>query len=426
MAETMETREGTSRELSLTGNEAAAWAVRCARTSVAYSFPMGPNSEVTETLQKLVDISEAPGLQVIYGESEKAAQSMQIASARLGVRSMICINSEGLLWATSEIHYGACSRLPMLLVCPSRALEPPTTVYSDHDDFISQRDMGWLMFYCSDPQDVFDTILQAYRVIEHPSVMLPAMVAYDGWEVSHATARVRIPDQERIDDFLPAPDFIHPDKDYLAEDWKDRFSRRRLQDAFGAPDFMELRHLQKKAEADSAALIEQVGDDYREAFGGDHVGLLESHRCDDAEIVILTMGVIYPTTRLVVDALRRNGTKIGCIKLRVFRPFPAAALHEAIRNARLVVTIERNCLSALYTELRSALFSSLAAGDGSRPPMVMGRVIGLGGAPIPVDHILHIVDEAMAALAANRVDRELEWYPIRGVDFDPTRHVIGE
>jgi len=416
-----------TKTLSLTGNEAAAWAVRCARTKLAFSFPMGPNAEVTETLQRFIDKGDMDDLRVIYGESEKAAQSMQIGVARLGVRSMICINSEGMLWATAEIHYAASSRLPMLMVCPSRALEPPTTVYSDHDDFLSQRDMGWLMFYCSSPQDIFDTILQAYRVIEDERVMLPAIVGYDGWEVSHGSAPVEVPDQEAIDAFLPQPDFIKPEKDYLAVDWRERFSDRRMLIGYGTlSDFMELRHLQKTAEVGAAEIIEAVGDEYSKLFGRQHAGLLETHRCEDAEIVFLAMGVVYPTVKYLVNVLRDKGIKIGCVKLRVFRPFPAHALRRALGTARLVVTLDRNCLAALYGELRSALYSAYADGAGGSPPMVMGRIIGLGGGTVKLEHLAHFVDEGLEALEQRRVAKELDWYPIEGIDFDPTRHHIAE
>lgn len=416
---------GTAR-FGLTGNEAAAWAVRCARAKAAFSFPMGPNAEVTETLQTFIDKGETKDLKVVYGDNEKAAASMQIGMTRLGQRSMLCINSEGMLWAASEIHYAAGSRLPMLLVCPSRSLEPPTTIYCDHDDFITQRDMGWLMFYCENAQDVFDTIIQAYKIIEDESVMLPAIVGYDGWEVSHATTAVTIPDQESVDRFLPAPNFIKPEKDYLHRDWKERFSHRRRQHGFGGPDFMELKHLQKKAEADSTDVIEQVGNEYREIFQSNHVGLFESHECGDAEIIIVTMGVVYPSVKFAVNALRAKGIKIGCIKLRVFRPFPAKALGDIVKGAKLVVTIDRNSSAALYQELRAALYSDQLNGSRTATPAVMGKVIGLGGGAMPLEHIAHILEDGLQAVKIGRIEKHLEWYPLRDIKFDPTRDTIAE
>ena len=149
--------------MSLTGNDAAAWALRRAKVRVGLSFPMGPNAEVVETAQRFIDRGEINNLEIIFGDNEKACQSIQIGVARLGVRSMLVINSEGMLWACPELNYAASSRLPLMLVCPSRSLEPPTVIGSDHDDVITQRDKGWLIFYCEDSQDVFDTIIQAYR-----------------------------------------------------------------------------------------------------------------------------------------------------------------------------------------------------------------------------------------------------------------------
>lgn len=410
----------------LTGNEAAAWAVRLARAKAAFSFPMGPNAEVTETLQTFVDNGEVKDLKVIYGDNEKASASMQIGMTRLGMRSMLCINSEGILWAASEIHYAAGSRLPMLLVCPSRSLEPPTTIYSDHDDFMCQRDMGWVMLYCENAQDVFDTILQAYKIMEDENVMLPAIVGYDGWEVSHASMGVSVPDQESIDRFLPAPAFLKPEKDYLNVDWKERMSRRRRQKGFGGQDFMDLKYLQQKAQEDAVDVIEKVGNEYREAFGSVHTGLLETHRCEDAEIVVVTMGVIAPSVRFVVDALREKGLHIGCIKLRVFRPFPVRALREALGAARLAITIERNSVAALFSELRTALYPDPLEGEVRPCPTVMGRVVGIGGGAISLEHVSHIVEEGLQSLKLGRLERALDWYPIKGIKFDATRDLIAE
>jgi len=415
------------RIMSLTGNEAAAWAARMARIRVALSFPMGPNAEVSETLQQFVDSGEMTDLKVIYGDNEKASSSIQIGIGRLGVRSLLCINSEGILWAESEIHYAACSRLPLMIVCPSRALEPPTTVYCDHDDFITQRDSGWLMFYCESPQDVFDTILQVYKIIEREDVMLPAIVGYDGWETSHASTRVSIPEgQSEIDAFLPAPNFVHPEKDYLAVDWKARFSKRRKQEGFGGVDFMDIRYLQKKAEEQSVTAIEEIGREYGERFGSHHVGLLETHRCEDAEIIMVSIGIIHPITRIVVDAFRNQGIKIGCVKIRAYRPFPAQALCEALGSAKLVITLDRNSVAALYSEVRSALYSDQFTRRKKIGPLVMGKVIGIGGASITVELISSIMEEGLKVVEKGAVETPIEWKPLRGINFNPTRDIIAE
>jgi len=421
-----------TKRMSLTGNEAAAWAVRCAKVSVNTNFPMGPNQEVMETLQKFVDNGDVTNMKLIMPDNEKSAQSLQIGAARIGVRSMHCVNSEGILWAASEIHYAACSRLPMLVVCPSRALEPPTTVYCDHDDFLVLRDMGWLMFYCEDSQDIFDTILQAYKIMEKEQVMLPVIVGYDGWETSHASARVDIPDQESIDSFLPPPDFIKPEKDYLAVDWKERCSRRRHQQAVGGPLFMDIRRSQKKAEAGSATIIEAVGEEYKKFFNSRHTGLIDSHECEDAELILVSMGIVYPAVKFMVNALRLKGIRVGCVKVRTYRPFPADALIEAAGNAKLVVTLDRNSFAALFSELGVTLYSLL--NQNKKPPMLMGKTIGVGGAPITLDMIGDIINEGFENIKQGKVEKEMEWIMeegmtmknFTGADFDPSRQTIGE
>jgi pyruvate/2-oxoacid:ferredoxin oxidoreductase alpha subunit len=421
-----------TKRMSLTGNEAAAWAIRNARVSVNTSFPMGPNQEVLETLQKFVDNGEITNVSVIIPDNEKSAASLQIGAARIGARSMHCVNSEGILWAASEIHYAASSRLPMLMICPSRALEPPTTVYCDHDDFLALRDMGWLMFYCEDSQDIYDTILQTYKIMEQDQVMLPAIVGYDGWETSHAAARVDIPDQEAIDAFLPAPDFIKPEKDYLAVDWKERASGRRNQQGVGGPLFMDIRHKQKEAQAESAAIIEAVGEEYKKTFNSRHTGMIESHECEDAELVVVTMGIVYPSVKFMVNALRLKGIKIGCVKLRAFRPFPAKQIIEVVENAKLVVTLDRNSITAIFSELGGALYSLL--NQNKKPPMLMGKTIGVGGSPITLDLITGIIEEGFENIKQGKVDKEMEWVLQEGMtvknflgeEYDPTRHTIWE
>ncbi|OGA48338.1 MAG: hypothetical protein A3F74_05135 [Betaproteobacteria bacterium RIFCSPLOWO2_12_FULL_62_58] len=417
----------TGTVMSLTGNEAAAWALRRARVNVGVSFPMGPNAEVMETAQRFIDRGEIDNLQIIFGENEKAAQSIQIGVCRTGVRSMICINSEGILWAAPEMNYAANSRLPLLMVTPSRSLEPPSTVGCDHDDVVTQRDKGWLIFYCEDSQDVFDTVLQVYKVIEDSSIMLPAIVGYDGYEgTSHAPMRVFVPPQEAVDSFLPPPNFIKPEKDYFNVDWQERISHLRRQHGLPNQNLMEVAHHQKRAEVNAVSLIENVGKEYSEAFGSKHTGLIATHHCEDAEVILVSMGVIYPDTKFVVNALRAQGVKVGCLKLRALRPFPGRAVSEAVRNAKLVITLDRNRVAAIYDEMKSALYTHLVNRRAAFVPMIIGKVVSMGGATFALRHIGHVVDEGFEVVRSGKIEKDLSWYPIKGIEFDPSRDTIGE
>ncbi len=421
----VEAKAGTY--LSITGNDAAAWAMRRARVRVGVSFPMGPNAEVMETAQRMVDRGEVKDLHIIFGDNEKAAQSIQIGVGRTGVRSLICINSEGILWALSEMNYAANSRLPLMMVVPMRSLEPPTTIGCDHDDAITQRDKGWLQFFCEDAQDVFDTIIQAYKIAEDSSVMLPTMVAYDGYEgTSHASMRVFMPSQEAIDSFLPAPNFIKPEKDYFSIDWKERFSHHRRQHGLPNQDLMEVRHAQKMAEYGSAAVIEKVGKEYEQMFGSKYHGLIATHLCEDAEVIIVAMGVIYTDTKIMVEALRRQGVKVGCLKVRTFRPFPGKQIAEAVKNAKVVVTLDRNTVACLYDEVKAGMYTHLVNKGVSPLPKVFGKVVSMGGAPFTLEHIGEVMQEGFRVAKTGKVEKDLVWFPIKGIKFDPSRETIGE
>ena len=186
---------------------------------------------------------------------------------------------------------------------------------------------------------------------------------------------------------------------------------------------MELRYLQKRAEWESGKVIEAVGKEYGEKFGSSHVGLLESHRCEDAEVILVTMGIVYPVIKFAVNALRAKGVKVGCVKVRVFRPFPGRALWDLVKGSKVVVVVDRNALGALYEEMQGAFYRYL---DGGRGPLVMGRVLGIGGNAIPLLDIGHVVEEGLEAVKVGRVEKALDWYPIKGIDYDPTRDIIAE
>jgi len=419
---------------TLTGNEAVAWAMKLARVQVGVHFPIGPADEVMETVRIRIDAGDMPNTRIIQAENEKAVVSCQIGLARMGIRSLFATCTEGLLWPAAEIRYAVGSRLPIMIAIPSRSIEPPTTVYPDHEDFIMMRDMGWLMFYCEDSQDILDTIIQAYKISENRSIMLPAFVGYDGWEVSHGKSRITLPDQEKVDSFLP-PYPMRLEGDYASIDWYERCRSRRLGGArsgdepqgrrFGDEHSMEMKYFQVKALEDAASVIEEVGREYQELFGSNHVGSLETDGCEDAEIILITMGVLAPLVRVTANAYRENGIKVGSVKLRVFRPFPERALCQVVKNAKLVIVVERNCRNAVYTELKSALYTHFIAEKRSEaPPMVMGKLAGLGGRWVSPEDIAQIIEEGLGALKAGKIEKSMEWVGLRDVSFDPLRDSV--
>ncbi len=412
--------------ITLTGNEAVCWAMKLARTNAGVFFPIGPADEVMETLRIRIDQGDMPDARVLQMENEKAVVSCQIGLARMGIRSLFATCTEGLLWPAAEIRYAAGSRLPIMIAVPSRAIEPPTSVYADHEDFMMMRDMGWLMFYCEDSQDVLDTIIQAYKISEDRRVLLPAFVGYEGWEVSHGKSRVTLPDQERMDAFLP-PYPTREEGDYASIDWYEHSKNRgrmgwaKLNDEYS----MEAKHFQLEALENAASLVEEVGKEYQELFGSKHIGSLETEGCEDADIIVVTMGALAPLVRWVANAYADKGIKVGTIKLRVFRPFPEKALCEAVKNAKLVIVMERNMRHAVYTELKSALYTHfIAEKKGEKPPMVMGKIVGLGGRWVSPSDTTQIINEGLDALKSGKVETSMEWVGLRDITFDPLRDFV--
>lgn len=410
--------------LALTGNEAAAWAMKMARVRAGMFFPIGPADEVMELAQVLIDSGEMPDSRIISMENEKSVVSCQIGLARMGIRSLFATCTEGILWPAAEVRYAAGSRLPMLIAVTGRGIEPPTTVYADQEDFMMQRDMGWLMFYCENAQDIFDTILQAYKISEHRSVLLPAFVGYEGWETSHSKGKVTIPPHDKMDAFLP-PYPLRVEGDYALTDWRERCKVRRLP-SFGG-EHIDMKYFQVKALEDSEAVIESVGKEYQQAFGSRYTGFLEADNCQDADIVVLTMGVLTPLVKFVAAVYRRKGIRVGSVKLRVFRPFPAKQLYEAVKNAKVVIVLERNPRAAVMTELKAAIYNHLVnLKETFSGPKVIGKIAGIGGKWVSPEDVMEMIDEGVEVLKTGQVKKELQWVGVTLTEFDPLVDYVGE
>ncbi len=423
----MTTTEKATREVvALTGNEASAWAMKLANVRVGVFFPIGPADEVMETFRILIDkgIADARILQM---ENEKASVSAQIGLSRVSVRSAFAGCTEGLLWPAAEIRYASGARLPMLFIIPNRGLEPPTTVYSDHEDFFMQRDTGWLMFHCEDSQDIVDTILQAYRIMEDRKVLLPAFVGYDGWEISHGVSRVTMPTQEEVNAFLP-PFPIREEGDYPTTDWYEIFKLRRAGQSSGG-HHMELKFLQAMALEEAEKLIPQVGEEYGKLLGSKHTGFFDDEGCEDADVILISMGVYAPFCRFAAEAYRAKGLKVGSLKLRVFRPFPGKALAEAVKNAKLVMVLERNPRASVSTELKAAIYNHLIMEQQAKHiPMVMARIAGIGGRRLTFDGFARIMDSGFEAIKTGKYDASVKWEGVDKVafEYDPLKHHCGD
>ena len=392
---------------ALTGNKAAAQAVKFARTQILCFFPIGPSDEVGEEASRMIAKGELDA-KVIELQNERSVMNAQCVATQSGVRCSFATNSEGLLYAAQQLIFASYARIPIVITVAHRALEPPAVVRTDDQDTIMYRDIHWLHHHCENAQDVFDTILQAYKVSEDPDILIPSFVTYDGWEVSHNSFPVILPDQDQVDRFLPGFQ-LPPELDFLKNlNFSDYYSGARMS-GYGYVD-VDREYMERRFQLDHAlnhtakAKILEAHREYQEIFGRGYGGLLESYRMEDAEVALVGMGSLVATSRFAVDLMRDQGKKVGLVKVRTYRPFPGDELVEVLKGAKVAVVLDRNTVSAVYHDLRSALFSSAS------PPHVIGRTVGLGGRDVTYYDIMYMVEEGFRALDRGSTVAQHAWH----------------
>jgi len=284
----------------------------------------------------------------------------------------------------------------------NRAMGAPWSIWPDLSDSLSQRDTGWIQFYCADNQEVFDTILQAYKLCEDERVFLPAMVCLEGFILSHTYAPAEIPDQAKIDDFLPE----------YKSGWVLDVNKPCSHANLVSPEwYMEFRYMIQEAMENAKRLIPQIDKEYGKRFGHEYGGLVEKYRCDGADLVLLTMGTMGSDAKLAVDKLRKEGLKVGSARVRVFRPFPVEEIVKLAASSRMLVTMDRHISFGMEGFLGSEVKASVY-GQEDRP-LFAGFIAGLGGRDVTAETIEKVAKKSLKMLDAGRVEKETEWVDLR-------------
>jgi pyruvate ferredoxin oxidoreductase alpha subunit len=267
-------------------------------------------------------------------------------------------------------------RLPVIMACANRAVSAPINIWNDHQDSMTVRDAGWIQFYAETNQEAADLILQAYRIGEDHDVMLPVMVCVDGYTLTHALEIVDFPSQEEVDRFVPAfkPIFKLDPADPVTMGPLVEPSR-----------YMETRYALHRTMLDAVEIIPNVAREFKKMFGRDSGGLLKGYRTEDAESVVVAMGSMVGNICEVVDELRDAGQRVGVLKLITHRPFPYAAVVEALQHVPSVAVLEK----AISLGAEGPLFSDVKAAfyGKDKTPKLSGFVIGLGGRDVTKDSI---------------------------------------
>ncbi len=377
------------------GNHALSWGATLARSQVIAAYPITPQTQVVELLSEMC-ASKKLDAKFIKVESEHSAMAACIAASMAGARTFTATSSQGLTLMHELLHWASGGRMPVVMGNINRAMAPGWSIWTDQNDSLSQRDTGWIQFYCSSNQEVLDTVIQAFKVSE--ALMIPSMVILDAFAISHTYEVVDIPDQEKVDAYLPR---FNPAIRVTPSD------PHAFGGLTGPEHYFELRYKLQKDMEKAPALIEETGREFEKMFGR-YLGQVEDYRCDDAEIVFVSSGTAGYTARVGVDQLRQDGIKAGNLRIKVFRPFPFDKVRLIAAKAKKIAVVDRNISyghhGIFYQEVKSALYGQ----DHGVP--VFGYITGLGGRDITPDTFKEI---ARHALAKDRADEEIVWIGVK-------------
>ncbi|MEM3891658.1 MAG: transketolase C-terminal domain-containing protein [Nitrososphaerales archaeon] len=360
----------------LTGNAAAAYAVKLAKAQVIAAYPITPQTTLVERIADFITKGELKA-EYIKVESEHSALAACIGASLGGARAFTATSAQGLLLMQEMLFWAAYGRTPMVMAVVTRAIAPPWNMWSEHTDALSQRDSGWIQIFCHNNQEVLDTIIQAYKISEDKRVMLPVMVCFDGFEISHTSENVKVPEQRDVDDFLPSydNDLIDPEKPKL------------LWNGVYPDDAFKFKMLFSEAAQKSKDVIDEVHKEFDLRFGRRY-SAIEVYGNPDSEIILIAMGSVASSAKAAVDVLNKEGLPIGLIRIRLFRPFPTNELQKAVERAEAIVVLDRSLSftrGILSTEVAAALYNA------KRRPTLFEYITGLGGAVVSHRSIVEAV-----------------------------------
>ncbi|MDA3779094.1 MAG: hypothetical protein PF487_02495 [Bacteroidales bacterium] len=377
----------------VSGDDAVAIGTRLARPQVISAYPITPQTIVVERLSEMVEDGSL-NAEYMHVESEHSAMSAAMGVSSVGARAFTATSSQGLLYMAEGLHYASGGRYPIVMMNANRSVALPWSIFGDLRDSLSQLDSGWIQVYVEDAQEALDMMIQAYKIAEHKNVLTPMMVNLDGFVLTHTYEEVIVPSQDDVDDFLPP--FSTPNK-------MDEEEPKNMGFSTTPADNMEFKYQQHKAMIDSLEVIKNVDKEYGDKFGRYYNGLIDTYMCEDADVVLVTVGSVTGTVRIVVDKMRKEGKKVGLLKLRYMRPFPEKEVNEILKNKEVIGVLDKDISfgfeGTIFTNVNSAL-SRLR-----KNPSSYNFVAGMGGRDISKQDIEDMYNDLFKAKSGEEIER---------------------
>lgn len=372
----------------LSGNEAVAIALRQINPDVFPAFPITPSTEIPQYFASFVANGQVD-TEFITVESEHSSMSATIGASAAGARSLTATSSCGLAYMWEELYIAASNRLPLALALVNRALSGPININCDHSDSMGARDAGWIQIYAENNQEAYDNMVQAFRISEHKDVRLPIMICQDGFITSHAVENIELLDDADVKNFVG---------EYEPENYLLNPKEKMAVGPYAISDYyMEAKRNQAEGMKNAVQVVKDVAKEFATISGREY-GLFEEYCMEDAERAVVMIGSAAGTTKDAIDALRAKGEKVGLIKIRLYRPFPADEIAESLKNVKAVAIMDRaegysNHGGPLGADVMSALYRAKSQA------YAVNYIYGLGGRDVRVEDMEGVYAELQKIIA---------------------------
>lgn len=388
----------------LSGNEAVANAMRQINPDVVAAFPITPSTEVPQYFSTFVN-NGVVGTEFVPVESEHSAMSACIGASAAGGRVMTATSANGLSLMWEMLYIASSLRLPIVMACVNRAVSGPLNIHNDHSDSMGARDSGWVQLYSETNQEAYDNFIMATRIAEHKDVQLPVMVCYDGFITSHSIENIELIEDDIVKNFVGE---YHPEHYLLNRNEPIAVGPLDVQ-----PYLFEHKYQQANGMRNAARVIKEISEEF-EKITGRKYDFIEKYKMDDAELAIVVLNSTAGTAKAVVDEMRAKGVKVGVIKPRMFRPFPATEIAEALRNVKAVAVMDKadglnGVGGPLFTDVSSAMMV-----NGVIDTKVVNYIYGIGGRDVRTTDIEKVYNDLAEIVASGKVENPYRYLGLKG------------
>jgi len=377
-----------AKTLIISGNYAAAYAAKMARVEVVAAYPITPSTDCVEKVADFVEEGKM-GANYIKVESEHSVGAAIVGASATGARTFSSTSAHGLIYMAEMVWWAALARLPVVMSIVNRELAPAWSIWAQTQDSMSLRDSGIIQYYCKNAQEVYDTILMAYRVSEHEQVYMPSLVCQDAYILSHTNAPVHLPSQKEVDDFIgtynPKHFILDPENPVTHSNlsYPDHYRQKRF-------NIMESTHRAKQ-------IIKDVCAEFKEKFGRFHGDLIDTYGIEkDTKHIIVSHSSIAEEIELTVDMLKEKGYKVGLIRIRVLRPFPDEELREVCKDIETIHFIERAPSYGFKGII--AIDSMAALYEGKNHPKAFHHIEGISGMDVTAEYAADLIEKDLESL----------------------------